>query len=318
MSCIPIAAAESAEVCANCGKDGNGNTTVKLKNCTACYLVKYCSVDCQKSHRKQHKKACKERAAALKDEKLYSQGHERAGVDFCPICLLAIPFLVAEHANMRECCMKAVCNGCSLAVLQQGLDDSCPFCRTKPPQNDDEALDMVMKRVAARDPEAIRHLGDLHLNGAYGLEESKSRAFELLTEAAELGSSRALLKMGMAYYNGWGVAQDKAKGIRYSEAAAMRGCAESRHLLGTFEEDNGKFDRAVRHFMISAKMGRKDSLDGIKEMFAKGHATKKQYAEALKGYQDTVEEMKSPRRDEAVASGYGDDLRRSQGFVLSS
>ena len=68
MSCVPVESA--AEACANCGKESGD--AVKLKNCTACYLVKYCGVDCQKIHRKQHKKACKKRAAELKDEKLYS------------------------------------------------------------------------------------------------------------------------------------------------------------------------------------------------------------------------------------------------------
>ena len=40
-----------------------------------------------------------------------------------------------------------------------------------------------------------------------------------------------------------------------------------------------------------------------KVMFMKGHATKAQYAEALKGYQDAVEEMKSPQREEAKRLG---------------
>ena len=43
------------------------------------------------AHRKQHKKACKKRAAELKDEQLYSQGHERPEGNFCPICTLPIP-----------------------------------------------------------------------------------------------------------------------------------------------------------------------------------------------------------------------------------
>jgi len=60
-----------AGVCANCGK--HGSDTVKLKNCTACCLVKYCGVICQKAHRKQHKKACTKCAAELEDEQLYSQ-----------------------------------------------------------------------------------------------------------------------------------------------------------------------------------------------------------------------------------------------------
>ena len=39
-------------------------------------------------------------------------------------------------------------------------------------------------------------------------------------------------------------------------------------------------------------------------MFMEGIATKEQYAEALKGYQDAVEEMKSHDRDEAERLGY--------------
>ena len=39
--------------CANCGAESGD--AVKLKNCTACRLVKYCGVDCQKAHRGQHR-----------------------------------------------------------------------------------------------------------------------------------------------------------------------------------------------------------------------------------------------------------------------
>ena len=41
------------------------------------------------------------------------------------------------------------------------------------------------------------------------------------------------------------------------------------------------------------------ALNNIKDMFQEGHATKAQYAEALVGYRDAVEEMKSPQREEA-------------------
>ena len=81
----------------------------------------------------------------------------------------------------------------------------------------------------------------------------------------------------------------------------MQGSAESRHYVGLFEiMDNKNYDRALRHFLISAKMGFKDSLDAIKQMFADGLATKAQYAETLKGYQDALEDTKSPQRDEAA------------------
>ena len=46
-------------------------------------------------------------------------------------------------------------------------------------------------------------------------------------------------------------------------------------------------------------MGHEKSVENIKEFFMNGAATKEQYTEALKGYQDAVEETKSHDRDEA-------------------
>ena len=306
--------ATAAEVCANCGKEGTDG--VKLKNCTACLLVKYCGTDCQKIHRKQHKKACKKRAAELKDEKLYGQGHERPEADFCPLCLLAIPIPMeddpATFSVHYSCCMKSVCDGCCLATYKRGLCAICPFCRAPRPEHDKEILGRVRKRVAAKDPESTFYLGCLHYNGLDGLEKDESRGIELWSEAAELGSIKALYKLGVAYHQGFGVAQDKAKGIRCWESAAMLGCVRCRYKVGLLDADGQNYDRAVRHFLISAKMGHKDSLDAIKEMFAEGLATKAQYAEGLKGYQDAVEEMKSPERDEAAASDFLKSFGRSR------
>jgi len=56
----------AVDACANCGKSGECDD-VKLKNCTACYLTKYCSVDCQRAHRSEHKPACKLGAAEIKE-----------------------------------------------------------------------------------------------------------------------------------------------------------------------------------------------------------------------------------------------------------
>ena len=63
MSCTAVGDGQ-AGVCANCGRSSDGEGGLfKLKNCTACRLVKYCGVECQKAHRKIHKKACKKRSA---------------------------------------------------------------------------------------------------------------------------------------------------------------------------------------------------------------------------------------------------------------
>ncbi|EJK73454.1 hypothetical protein THAOC_04920 [Thalassiosira oceanica] len=294
--CIPVAAAEA---CANCGKpEGDG---MKLKNCTACRLVKYCGVDCQRVHRKKHKKACKQRVAELKDEELYGQGHERPEGDFCPICTLPIPLPMDDNSFFMACCMKQICRGCAMAAQKRGMLDNCAFCRTPGPENDADDLAMIKARVAKNDPVAILFLGQKYNYGLSGLQKDMRKAVELYTEAAELGSTDALYALGSAHYKGSGVQQDKTKAAEFWTKAAMQGHVESRYNLGRCEIEREKHHRAVRHYLISAKMGHKNSLEMIQIGLMAGLATNEQYAEALKGYQDAVEEMKSHDRDEAKA-----------------
>ena len=299
MSCVTGGEGGGDEACANCGKLGSDG--VKLRNCAACRLVKYCGVDCQKAHRKLHKKACKQRAAELKDEQLYKQGLERPEGDFCPICTLPIPLPMDKYSFFTFCCMKRVCNGCIMAAQGRGMND-CPFCRTPfPAGNGADELAMIQARVKKRDPEAIYFLAEKYCHGQLGLQKNMRRAVELWTEAAELGSIQAIYSLGYLYYHGDGVQEDDAKAAEYYKKAAVLGHVEGRYNLGGCEINSGNYDCAVKHFLISAKMGHKNSLVTIKKHFMTGAATKEQYAEALKGYQDAVEETKSRDRDEAKA-----------------
>jgi len=292
----------SGEVCANCGKESSD--VVKLKNCAACHLVKYCSVDCQKTHRKQHKGACNERAAELKDERLYTQGRERPEGDFCPLCTLPIPMPLNKYSKIISCCTTRVCYGCTWAVEKRGMLD-CAFCRTPRSEVDGAKLAKVQARVDAKDPAAINYLAELYYFGLEGLAKDLPRAIELWREAAELGSIEARYSVGTRYMLGEGVKMNAAKARQFYEVAACQGHIESRHNLGnleltmTNELTNKKYARSVRHFMISAKMGFGPSLTMIEQLFAAGCASKEQYAEARKGYEDAQEEMKSPERDEA-------------------
>ena len=131
---------------------------------------------------------------------------------------------------------------------------------------------------------------------------SNEISIELWTEAAELGSIDAHYYLGLRYYTGDGIEEDQPMGIRHYQQAAMKGHALSRHDLGCVEAINVDYKLAVQHWMISAKMGHELSLNRIKDMFKDGDATKAQYAEALMGYRDAVEETKSPQREEAKRS----------------
>jgi len=290
--CVPAAA---ADVCANCGREGGDGT--KLKSCRACLLVEYCSVDCQKAHRKQHKRICKKRAAELEDEQLYGQGLERAERDSCPICTLPIPLPVSTNSGIFVCCMKRICDGCSAAAGKAGVSHHCLFCRAPFPDSDAARLAALQKRVAKKDPTATHFLGINYLHGRMEVQKDLRKAVELTEEAAELGSVEALYNLGNWYTEGNGVQVDVTKGIKYLSKAAMQGDAESRYLLGMHEAEKGNRDRAIRHLMISSRLGHEISVDIIRSYTLNGVATKEQYAEALRGYQDAVEETKSHDRD---------------------
>ena len=111
----------------------------------------------------------------------------------------------------------------------------------------------------------------------------------------------AHVKLGHLYDLGEGVEKDTAKAFLHWDAAAVKGDILARGNLGVLEYEAGNCDLALQHFMIAAKLGHQGSLDNIKGLFMDGLATKADYADALRGYQSAVEEMRSPDREETLA-----------------
>ena len=149
-------------VCASCGITGGDD--VKLKLCTACKLVKYCSVECQKNHRPQHKKSCKKRMAEIRDDRLFTLPDE-SHLGECPICCLPVP-LDLKKSSSYPCCSKFICMGCCYANVArekaEGLKEPrCPYCRESLLKTEEEADQNYMKRVKANDPVALRQLGGI-------------------------------------------------------------------------------------------------------------------------------------------------------------
>ena len=136
--------AAADEVCANCGKAEVDK--IKLKKC-ACKLVKYCSVECQKEHRPQHKKACKKQLAEIKDDKLFKQPDE-SFLGECPICCLPLP-LDMSKSRLNSCCCKLICMGCSYVnkkrEWEQGLEHKCPYCREQLPKTDEYTVIIIVR-----------------------------------------------------------------------------------------------------------------------------------------------------------------------------
>eukprot|EP00985_Skeletonema_marinoi_P029740 scaffold28937_cov149-Skeletonema_marinoi.AAC.1 len=130
--------AGTSSCCASCGIAKVDD--IKLMECATCDLVKYCSDECKQDHKSQHKKACKNRAAELRDELLFKQP-ESTDLGDCPICCLPLPLDLSKSA-LTACCSKVICNGCDRAnqvrEIQGKLERKCPFCRKHAPSTMDE------------------------------------------------------------------------------------------------------------------------------------------------------------------------------------
>ena len=83
--------------------------------------------------------------------------------------------------------------------------------------------------------------------------------------------------------------------------------AAARDNLGTIEESSGNINRAIKHYTIAAKSGQSNSLTYIQDLYTDGLATKDDYTNALRAYQEYLSEIKSPQRDKAAA--FSDDYR---------
>ena len=286
-------------MCANCGKGEEG--AIDLKFCTACKMVKYCNRDCQIAHRPQHKRACKKRAAELHDELLFK---EPPPCEECPICMLPLP--LDNNYRYYACCGKSICDGCIYAMhkatMKKGKkwkENVCAFCRT-PPRPDEEFIRQLRQLLEKGNASACYELARCYANGKNGLPQDRVKAKELYLKAGEFGCAAAYCNLGYAYHAGDGVEIDKKKSIQFYQLAAMKGDVFARYNLGATELKAGDFHRAYKHFMISARAGYTKSLDLVKHGFMNGHVTKDQYANTLREYQKSQDEMKSDTRDKAV------------------
>jgi len=85
------------------------------------------------------------------------------------------------------------------------------------------------------------------------------------------------------------------------------GHAYARNTLGDIELKDGNINRAIKHHLIASAFGCSNSLDSIRGLFKEGFATKDDYMNALKGYQEYLGDIKSDQRDDAAS--FNDELK---------
>jgi TPR repeat protein len=134
----------------------------------------------------------------------------------------------------------------------------------------------------------------------------------LLHRAAELGSADAYHNLGVIYKEGFesyeGIRKDDIKAKQYLEKGAMGGCVTSRLNLGCMDADTGSFDRAIKHWLIAASGGEINAVNCLKRAMTDGKATRDHYAQALRGYEKYLNDVRSDQRDQQAAA-YRDDCK---------
>ena len=150
------------------------------------------------------------------------------------------------------------------------------------------------------DPYAMVFLGNYHRDGLHGLQVDQSKAFDLLQRASELGCDAGHYSLGISYQKGEGTGIDKKKAVHHYQIAAMMGNMGARNNLGYVDIQSGNYQCAMKHFMIAAKCGYKNSLNNVKQGFRVGHVTKEDLEKTLRDYQAACDETKSEQRDRAA------------------
>jgi len=224
----------------------------------------------------REKKQCERHIAEIHDEELFKQPPPE---EDCPICFIQIPSLGTGRTYMT-CCGKGICNGCLFAPVYDDQGNKvnnhrCPFCRTPPPKTDEEIINRLTKRVEAGDAEAMYSLGNWYHTGMYDFPQDHTKALELFHRAAKLGHANAYFYIGWAYQFSKGVERDEKKAQHYVELAAIGGSEETRYYLGVGEKMKGNMDRALKHFMIAAKTGHRESVEEIRELYSNRQQLKK-------------------------------------------
>ena len=283
------------EVCASCGIAAVDD--VKLKSCDGgCDLVKYCGDECQENHREQHEAACEKRSAEMHDKKLFTQPDSSHHGE-CSICCLPLS-IDKRKSKLMVCCCKVICKGCNYANIkrewEQGLEHRCAFCREPLPKFGHEKPEsQLRKRIKKNDPVAMTQMGKI-----CNKEGDHETALAYFAKAAELGEMDAHCGLGILYYKGDGVEKDEKRAVYHFEQAAIGGHPLARAYLATHERNNGRPDRAAKHFIIGANLGCDLSLKYVKDLFIGGDVRKEDYAAALRGYQAAVDATKSAEREE--------------------
>ena len=277
--------------CSTC--DALKTSTHKLRNCK-CKGAQYCNATCQKSHwkshKKEHRRLCKEMElknteGEMKDEVAEEEEEEgetkdtttassplpqqEEEEDVCPVCIE--PLQKDSNKFLRyTCCGKGIhkfCNeGIQVSSLSYEQKNTCPLCRTKYPSTREEEVKLLRPWIEKGKAWAQCGLGNKYLHGL-GVDQSYQQAKELFELSATQGHASAQYNLGVFYRDGQGVDQSYERAAEYYEAAARQGHADAQSNLGVlYVTGNGveqSNEKAREWWMKAAEQGVDGAIENL-------------------------------------------------------
>ena len=151
--------------------------------------------------------------------------------------------------------------------------------------------------------QALSFLASSYDIGGRGVPQDSKKAHQLWIRAAKLGGSKDshyyLAQSYSRYYEERGVEKDAKKELYHLEEAAMLGDAAARCELGLYEATRGNWDKAKKHWMLSASAGCESCLWKIKQGKKKGAVSNDEYKKTLRVHRKSLNLTRSAERDAA-------------------
>ena len=161
--------------------------------------------------------------------------------------------------------------GNAAAQYNLGMAYACGYYGVTPDK--DKALHWLKKSVKGENPSACLQVG-LYYYYTVKTEAAYKKAFELFTDAYNLGENEAIINIGLCYLQGNGVKEDKKEAVKcFRTAAEKYSSGVAYHNLGICYE-NGfgvrkDYKKAIEMYGKAVENGEKAGLEGIKNVYLK-------------------------------------------------
>lgn len=158
------------------------------------------------------------------------------------------------------------------------------------PMFDDDLIQYYQFLADKGDIQAQVGLGQLHYQGARGVEQDHTKALSYFQKAAEAGNPNAVAYLGKIYLDGSrDIAQNYEMALNYFQRAADQDNPVGQSGLGyMYLQGKGvpkDYGKALHYFEIAAKKNWVDGHLQLGIMYHKGLGVKKDYLQALKYFQ---------------------------------